>query len=60
MFDKQTGYKQNTSSATSRDKVNQGVFFLNKYLANKENSVSNYYIYYKWKVILSIRTDWTL
>jgi hypothetical protein len=25
-------------------KLNQGVFFLNKYLANKENSVSNYYI----------------
>jgi hypothetical protein len=33
-------------------KLNQGVFFLNKYLANKENSVSNFDICWKGKADL--------
>ncbi len=33
-------------------KLNQGVFFLNKYLANKENNVSNFDICWKGKADL--------
>jgi hypothetical protein len=38
-------------------KVNLGVFFFYRYLANLKEALANLVISVKWKVVLPIRTD---